>query len=29
VRALKFKAYPWLIAIIGLIAASGGGYRGK
>jgi hypothetical protein len=24
---LKVKLYPWLIAVIGVIAASGGGFR--
>lgn len=28
-QQLKLKAYPWLIALIGVIAASGGGYRGR
>ena len=28
-RQLKFKVYPLLIAVIGVIAASGGGFRSR
>jgi hypothetical protein len=28
-RQLKLKLYPLLIAVIGVIAASGGGFKGR
>jgi hypothetical protein len=28
-RQLKFKLYPLMIAVIGVIAASGGGFRSR
>jgi hypothetical protein len=28
-RQLKFKLYPLMIAVIGVIAASGGGFKGR